>query len=273
MTRLLNDLFLQTGELGESHLDAEVAARHHDGIARAHHVGEVADRLGALDLHADERMAAGRPQKLPRLVDVGAVAREGHRQIVHLERRGDLDVLPVLVGERARGEPSALAVDALAVAEFTPHQHPGANARCIDRHDLQADLSVIEQQHVPDVHVVRQLLVGDADRTLRARIGRERGVEREFGAVGELDAAAAEALDPYFGPLQIPEHAHIAARGTRRLAQHLQPPLMVGDGAVREIEAHDVHARPHHLAQHLRIVRRGAEGGDDLGPPKHVTHE
>ena len=50
MARLLDDLLLQAGKLRKAHLDAEVAARHHDRVARVDDVGQILDRLGALDL-------------------------------------------------------------------------------------------------------------------------------------------------------------------------------------------------------------------------------
>ena len=101
MAALLHDLPLQARELREAHLDAQIAARHHHRIARPHDVGEVLDGLGALDLGDQQAVAAGGAQQAPRLVHVRAVAREGYGQVVDLERGRDLDVLPILIGQRA----------------------------------------------------------------------------------------------------------------------------------------------------------------------------
>ena len=81
VARLLDDLLLQSGELRIAHLDAEIAAGHHDGIARPHHLGQILDRLGAFDLGHQQRVAARRAQQRARLVHVGGIAREGHREI------------------------------------------------------------------------------------------------------------------------------------------------------------------------------------------------
>ena len=44
---------------------------------------------------------------------------------------------------------------------------------------------------------------------------------------------------------------------------------MIGDRAVREIQAHHVDAGAHHVGQHRRIVRGGTQGRDDLGAAQH----
>ena len=77
-------------------------------------------------------MAAGGAQQAARLVHVRAVAREGHGQVIHLERGRDADILAILVGERAGRQSAALAVDALVVAELAADQHAGLDARALD---------------------------------------------------------------------------------------------------------------------------------------------
>jgi hypothetical protein len=213
MAALLHDLTLQTGELREAHLDAQIAARHHHRIARSHHLREVLDRLRALDLGDQQAVAAGGAQQAARLVHVRGVAREGYGQVVDLERGGELDVLPILVGQGAGRESAALAVDALVVAELPAHQHARADSGALDRLHLQADLPVVQQQHVARRDVGGQFLVRDADRALVAGIDIERGIERELGAVGELYLAGGETLDADLRSLQVAEHADIAAGG------------------------------------------------------------
>ena len=132
MAGLLHDLLLQARELGVAHFDAQIAARHHHAVARPHHVRQILDGLRALDLRDQQRVAPGGAQQLARLVHVGAVARKGHRQVIHLERGGDADVLAILVGQRAGRQSAALAVDALVVAELAADQHAGLDARALD---------------------------------------------------------------------------------------------------------------------------------------------
>ena len=44
---------------------------------------------------------------------------------------------------------------------------------------------------------------------------------------------------------------------------------VVGRGAVREVEAHDVDAGGEHAAQHVGLAAGGSERGDDLGGARH----
>jgi hypothetical protein len=48
--RLADDLLLQAGQLGVADLHAQVAARDHHHVAGVDDLGQVLDRLGALDL-------------------------------------------------------------------------------------------------------------------------------------------------------------------------------------------------------------------------------
>ncbi len=272
MTGFQNDLLLQTRELGVPHFDPEVAAGHHHPIACPHHLGQILDRFRTFDLRHQQPMAARIAQELPSFIHVRGIARERHAEIVHLERRGRADILAILVGERAGGQAAALTVDPLVVAEFAADQDSRANARTLDGEDLQADLPIVQQQHVAGENIRRQFLVRDAHARFGARIDGERRVQREFGAVGQLHLAGLEAVDADFRPLQIAEQAHVPARSTSGRAHQLDPARMVGDRAMREIQAHHIHAGAHDLGQHRRIIRGGTQGRDYLGAPKQGIH-
>ena len=235
--------------------------------------GQVRDGLRALDLGDQQRIAAGGAQQAPCLVHVGAVLRERHGQIIDLERSGNADVLAVLVRERTRRQAAALAVDALVVAELAPHQHFGVYAGSVDRLHLQTDLAVVQEQDVADAHVRGQLLVGDADRLLVARLHGERGVEGELGAVDERDLAALEALHADLRALQVAEHPHVAACPPGGIPDHFHAPGVVRQRAMGEIHADHIDACAHHVADDLGIVRRRPEGGDDLGATQYEAHE
>ena len=188
-------------------------------------------------------------------------------EIIHLERRGGADVLAILVGQRARGQAAALAVDALVVAEFAADQHARLDARALDAEDLQADLPIVEQQHIAGEHIRRQLLVRDPHARFGSRVDGERGIQRELRPVGQLHLAGHEAVDADFRALQIAEHADVAARLPRGLAHQIDPAGMIGDRAVREVQAHHIHAGAHDFCEHRRIVRGRTQSRDYLGAP------
>ncbi len=272
MARLLDDLLLQARELGIAHLDPEVPPGHHHRIACPDHIGQIPDRLGAFDLGHHQRVAAGRTQQRTRLVHVGGIAGEGNRQVVDLERRRDANVLAVLVGQRTGRQAPALAIDALVVAEFAADQYPGLDPRAVDAEHLQADLAVVEQQHVADEQVRGQLLVGNADRMPGAGVDGEARVQRELGAVGEIRLARRESVDADLGTLKVAEHAHVAAGLLRGFPHQIETSRMIGEGAVRKVQPHHVDAGAHHVEQYFGIIRGRTKSRDDLGPALNEAH-
>ena len=75
-------------------LDAEVAARDHDAVARGHDALEVLDRVRRLDLGDDRRGRAPRVADLADLQDVLGAAHEAHRDVVDAAREAERPGLP-----------------------------------------------------------------------------------------------------------------------------------------------------------------------------------
>ena len=134
--------------------------------------------------------------------------------------------------------------------------------------DVEHDLPVVEQQRVAGLHVARQVLVGDTDVTDRAGLGIELGIEREGRALEQHDPTFTEALDADLRAAEIEQDADAAIGALRGGAHQRQAAAAVVDGAVRGIEPHDVDAGVHHLRQHLEIIGRRPDRGDDLGAPQ-----
>ena len=118
LARRRDDVLLQTGQLGVTDFDAEIAARDHHGVARLDDAIEIHERLAALDLRDEIAVSALLAQQLARLVHVAAVARERNGHIVDAELGRELDVGAILVGQRARRQAAALLVDALVVGQL-----------------------------------------------------------------------------------------------------------------------------------------------------------
>ncbi len=113
-------------------LDREVAARHHDDVARVDDRANVLHGFGALDLRDDVRLAARGAQQRTCLFDVIRVARERDRHEVEPIARGRLDVAPILVRERRRGQAATLLVEALVIAELAALLHAARDLRALD---------------------------------------------------------------------------------------------------------------------------------------------
>jgi hypothetical protein len=244
-------------------------ARHHDAVGAAHDVEQrrLAHRLRALDLGDEERLAARGAHQLPRHVHVGAALGEGHRQVVGLDLGRGADVLHVLGGERGRGEPAALAVDALVVGEHAAVAHHGMHLLAAHAGDVQHDLAVVEQQHGAGHHVVGQLLVVQTDARAVAHL--RGGVEYEALPLLQADLAFLELADADLGALQVAQDGDGATELARQFLHQRGARLVILRRAVREVEAHHVDARADHALEDGGIGRRRPEGRDDLGAAEH----
>ena len=219
--RFVDDGFLQAGDRRVAHLHAEVAARDHDHVGRVDDLGEVVDGLVTLDLGAQVRMTAGRAHQLAREVHVRGVTRERDGDVIDTPAAGELDVFAILVGERRRGDAAAFEIHALAVRQLAARDHFGVDARAGNLGDFELDESVVQQQDVAGLHVLRQVLVGAADDLLVARVDVVRGVEREGLAVLEIDLLVGEALDADLRAAEVGENADVTPGAPRGLVHEV----------------------------------------------------
>ena len=133
---------------------------------------------------------------------------------------------------------------------------------------FENDLAVVEQQERAGIHVLRQLLVVEADALAVADLGR--GIEHEMLALLERDLAFLELADADLRPLQIAEDRHGATGLGGELLDERGAPCMVGGDAVREVEPHHVDAGADHALEDNGLGGRGTEGRDDLRAAQHM---
>ena len=126
-------------------------------------------------------------------------------------------------------------------------------------------LPVVHQHRVADAAVGRQARVGRRD-ALGCALDR-------FGGDREASdrASASHGLPPTSVPVLIfgPWRSSITAIGRRRrsaiVADHREAPGVLLVGAMREVEAHDIHAGREQRFERLFGIGGRADGGDDLG--------
>ena len=80
----------------------------------------------------------------------------------------------------------------------------------------------------------------------------------------------AELTDAHLGTGEVLQDRDRPVRGARGVAHHAGGLRVLLDAPVGEVQARDVHARPDHLTEGLRIAGRGTDGGHDLRTA-HVT--
>ena len=187
---------------------------------------------------------------------------ERHGQVIGLQLRGRLDVVHVLRRQRRRGQAAAHPVDALVVRQHAAEDHARRYSRTVDGLDLELDQPVVEQQHRARADVLDELAIVEADARRIAALAF--GVEDERGAGHELDLAVGEPADANLRTLQVGHDRDFATECARNLANERGKLHVILRCAVREIQAHDVDAGGQHPAQHIGLVARGPERGDDL---------
>ena len=131
----------------------------------------------------------------------------------------------------------------------------------------QTNQAVVEQKHRAGLDVARQLLVVESGAFFVAELAI--GVEDEALAGLERYLAVRELADAYLRTLQIGHDGDLAAERPRRVAHQARALLVVGRGAVREVEPHDIHARCEHAVQHVLRAAGRAQRRDDLGGALH----
>ena len=132
----------------------------------------------------------------------------------------------------------------------------------------QHDPAVVEQQHRAGRHVAGQLLVVEA-RRLPRRPARASASSTKVWPLLSVTLPSCEFADTDLGTLQVDHDRDLAADGLRRVAHQLCALQVIGRGAVREIQAHDVDAGGDHPRQDIETAACGAKRGHDLGRSLH----
>ena len=255
---------LDEGDLLDRHLDAEVAAGDHEAVGGGEDLVDVLERARALDLGDDERLVAEVARRGAHRLDVRRALDErlAHRVDARLEREGQ--ALAVARREGADAQLDVGQVEPLARAQLAADpdlaDHLGAadlerrSARCSRRSGTACR---------------RASRPAAGGRTTPRRAARRRrcpAVVRVKRSPGCRSIGSSASLPMrIFGP---DRSAMMAMRRPTRLrgrAQVLDDLPVAGEVAVREVQPRDVHARLDQLDHDLRRLRRGADGGDDLG--------
>lgn len=196
------------------------------------------------------------------VLDVASVAHEGERDDIRADAQCPAEVFDVLLGQSGDGDGDAGEVEALVVGDHAAFDDGGADPGAVHRGHFQGDLAVVDEDALTD-----------GDVSGEARVGGTAHVAVALGLLdgdGELVSAFkqygtfAEASQADLRTLKVGQDADAAARLVGRFANALIALLVLGVGAVAEVEAGDVHSG---LDQCLDLVVRvggGPKSADDL---------
>ena len=259
----LDDALLQDRHgLGRA-FHAQIAARHHDGVA---HLDDLVQMLDGLRLFQLGQQAHARPHLLgdqaARLGHVLGTLDEGQRDPVRAHGHGEVQIRLVLLGQRRDGQKGVGDVDALVVGQVAAHQHAHVGKVGAVLFHPHAQAAVVQQQLGALGQRGENLGVGQRRALGGAHLGRQ--IEAEMRAAFQMDLAAFELAHAQLGTLQVGQHGDGAAHPALQLADGVVAGLMIGIGAVAEVQPEHVGSGDEQALDRLRGGRGRPQRGDDL---------
>jgi len=149
LARARDHVLLDQRHLRDADLDAQIAARDHHRVRCVDDRVEIGDCVGLLDLRDDPHRGAGEVDEPPQLQDIVSAAHEGERDVVDIVRERELEVDPILCGQRRDRERRRWKVDALCRGDDPPGLDTAENAHAIGGLDACADAAVVDQDLLP----------------------------------------------------------------------------------------------------------------------------
>ena len=241
---LPGDFLLHARHPLERQLEAQVAARHHHGVARLENVVDARDGLGPFEL-CDERRSrrAGLRQRIARLPQVLGALHEAERDVIDAHPRAEHEVVDVLRRQRARRQHDAGTLIPLC-SPRTPPSMTVVRSFTLDAVDAQLDMAVVEEQRVPGADRFREIVGRATDERPRSPPPRIADDDRSVSPGLQLDRPMMLQLaGANLRAAEVLHDGHISSRlfggsanARDRRAMRLMSP-------VREIQSKDIHAR------------------------------
>ena len=184
-------MLLNSGNLFQRHLHAEIAARHHQGIRKIKDLVETGYGLRLLDFCHHHGAAA---RDLLGLGDVVGALDEGERDPINARVKSRFEIGSVLGGERSKPYRAVGQTDTLAVRELAANFDTRDDVILIDLGRGQFYFAVVEEQVVSRLDGREYLGM----RQVHARgVARRRiSIEDEYFAFSKRDRARLEHSDP-----------------------------------------------------------------------------
>ena len=181
------------------------------------------------------------------------------------------DVVLVPLAHVGHGQGNTGHVHALVVADGAAVLHLAGDVGVGELGDGQADEAVRQQHGAAHRKVTGQVLVGDGANFVGAL--HIPGGEGEGLAGHQLGLAAGELLQTNFRALGVQQGGHGLVQLLAQALEGVQPALVLLMGAVRKVEASNIHAAQDHIPKYIFPVRGRAQGAHDFGFAHSVHKE
>ena len=204
-------------------------------------------------------------------LDVGGGFHERLAHRVHAVGERELQAGAVVIGEGADAEVDARQVEALPGAQFAADGDLAVDVVARDALDDQLHEAVVEKQPVARFHHPGQRL--EAHRN-PPRVADDVLAGQGEGFAGhELDRLRLDLAEAHLRSGQVGHDGDPAAGGLFGGADAGDAFGVAGEVAVGEVEPRHVQPGADQPFQHLRRIRGGADGGDDLGLVSRWMHQ
>ena len=187
-------------------------------------------------------------------------ADERLRDVVHAEAEREVEIGEVLLGQRRDRERHAGDVHTLVRLDQPARDDLAVRSGAVDALHAQPDVTVVDEdlvagfEHRPE-HVGRD----------REVVGAAGVLSRDHDLLAALEeGGSVELADPDLRALQVGDQRERAPDRCLHGAHAARAPLVLVVRPVGEVEPNSVHARVDERSERLLVVRRGADGGDDL---------
>ena len=260
----LDHLLLEDGHLVGGDLHAQIAPGHHDAVGGGDDALQVLNALPVLDLGDDaDIVAAVLAQFGADVLHVAGLAHEGGGDEVEVVVHGELQILPVLVGEGGQQNVHIRYVNGLVAGQGAAVFHLTVDLVALYLLDPQLDEAVVHQDAAAGPHLLVEVGIGDTHPAAVA--GHVIGGQDKSLALLQSHGAVGKGLYTDFGALGVQNGGHGGAQGVPHLLEHIQPGQLLGVAAMGEVEAGSVHAGPDQPFNGLRMIHRRPQGADDFG--------
>ena len=260
----VDDTLLQDrNHLGRA-FDAEVATGHHDGVGQLDDVVEMLDRRRLFQLGQQAHPVAdlGGDQATG-LLDVGGALDEAEGDPIDTHVDGEVEVDQILGRQGRDRQHRAGNVDTLVVRQLAADQDAGLGEIGAVTLDQQADAAVVDQQFGSHPESGEHFRMGQRRPHLVAQFRRQ--VEAKGIAIVQANLAAFDVADAQLGTLKVGQHGDRPMQLALDVADGVVARLVIGVGAVAEVEPEHIGASDKQVFDRLRGGRGRPQSGDDFG--------
>ena len=253
------DLLLDAGHGFQRHLDAEVAARHHQRVGQLDDLVEPGDRLRLLDLRHQQRAAA---RDLARLGQIVRPLDEGQRHPVDAGCQHGVEVARSL----SVSAPTGRSVSGRLTPFLSEILLPATTVQTIDlpsqRTAFSSQLAVVDQQAMAGLDRLQDFRMRQVTRVSSPGAGLSSSVKVWPAASSSL--AVGELADAQLRPLQVGQNADRPAE--RSSTARMRPTsVRISSWSVWLILMRNTSApASNSLLDHRLVGRGGSERGEDL---------